>query len=68
MLSVRNSNHFKAPVSGAFFYSNLKASIGFSFAAFLAGIIPKIKPIEIEESTAISTDFTVITAWIESCT
>ena len=49
-------------------YSNLKASIGFSLAAFLAGIIPKISPIEIEESTAISTDFTVITACSVSCT
>ena len=50
------------------FYSNLKASIGLSFAAFLAGIIQKINPIEIEERTAINTDFTVITAWIVSCT
>ena len=47
-------------------YSNLKASIGFSLAAFLAGMIPKSNQIEIEEITAINTDFTVITAWIES--
>ena len=45
-----------------FVYSNLKASIGFSLAAFLAGIIPKISPIEIEESTAINTDLTEMTA------
>jgi hypothetical protein len=43
-------------------YSNLNASIGFSLAAFLAGIIPKSSQIEIEEITAINTDFTVITA------
>lgn len=43
-------------------YSNLKASIGLSLAAFLAGIIPKISPIEIEESTAMSTDLTEMTA------
>ena len=49
-------------------YSNLNASIGFNFAAFFAGMIPKISPIEIDERTAIKTDFTVITAWIVSCT
>ena len=49
-------------------YSNLKASIGFSLAAFLAGMIPKSNQIEIEEITAINTDLAVITAWIESCT
>lgn len=43
-------------------YSNLKASIGLSFAAFLAGMIQKINQIEIDESTAINTDFTVMTA------
>ena len=50
------------------YYSNLNASIGLSFAAFLAGMIPKISPIEIEDRTAIRTDFTVMTAWIVSCT
>ena len=43
-------------------YSNLKASIGFSLAAFLAGMIPKSNQIEIEEITAINTDLAVITA------
>jgi hypothetical protein len=43
-------------------YSNLSASIGLSFAAFLAGMIPKISPIDIEDRTAIRTDFTVMTA------
>jgi len=49
-------------------YSNLSASIGLSFAAFLAGMIPKISPIEIEESTAMSTDLTEMIAWSVSCT
>ena len=49
-------------------YSNLKASIGLSLAAFLAGMIPKISQMEIEEITAISTDFSEMTAWMVSCT
>ncbi len=51
-----------------FFYSNLKASIGLSFAAFFAGMIQKISPIEIEERTAINTDFTEIMACMVFCT
>lgn len=34
-------------------YSDLNASIGFNFDAFIAGIIPKIIPITIENTTDI---------------
>lgn len=36
-------------------YSRLKASMGESLAAFLAGYSPKNKPIAVENSTAITT-------------
>ena len=45
------------------FYSNLSASIGFNFAAFLAGRIQKIIQIAVVSDSAVIITSKVISAW-----
>lgn len=50
-----------------FSYSNLNASIGFIFAAFLAGHTPKMMPVPDENATATATALRFNTAGMPNC-
>jgi hypothetical protein len=54
-------------VCNTYLYSNLNASIGFIFAAFLAGHTPKIIPVPKENHTATKMDLRFNNAGISNC-